>query len=123
MRQHIRSCAWLALTALAIHLVLTFGHVHAEQFSPATPPMAAPDAHADGDVDGRALEERYRALRALHSCATCVSVSLLGTSVLPVAQTIAPPRAITGIRKAVSINLAPPRELRSSSRARAPPSA
>jgi hypothetical protein len=124
MRQHICSCAWLALTALAIHLVLTFGHVHAEQFSlasPATASIVAPDAHAGGDADGGVSEERYRALRALHSCAVCASISLLGTSVVPVAQVIAPPQAITSIRKLDSVGLALPRELRSSSKARAPP--
>jgi hypothetical protein len=125
MRQHICSCAWLALTALAIHFVLTFGHVHAEQFSPAsltTAPIVAPDSYAGGDVDG-ASDERYRALRSHHSCAVCASIGLLGTLVLPVAQAIAPPRPITGIRKLNPVDLALPRELRSSSRARAPPSA
>jgi hypothetical protein len=125
IRQHIHSCAWLALTALAIHLVLTFGHVHAGQFSPAsmaTAPIAAVDAQTGGDADG-ASEERYRALRAHHSCAICASIGLLGTLVLPVVHVLAQPRAIAGARKPNPTDIGYPRELRSSSRARAPPSA
>src|SRR5579871_5045403 len=122
IRQHIDSCAWLALTALALHFVLTFGHVHAVQFTPAPmamEPVATSDVHAGGEADG-ASEERYRALRAHYSCAICASIGLLGTLVLPDAHALAPPRAIAGVRKPNPIDSAQPRERRSSSRARAP---
>jgi hypothetical protein len=125
IRRHIHSCTWLALTTLAIHFVLTFGHVHAEQFSPASMVAAAvtaPAAYASGDAEG-VSEERYRALRSHHSCAICASIGLLGTLVLPVAQAVATPFAITAVRRLHPVNPAPPRELRSSSNARAPPSA
>jgi hypothetical protein len=125
IRQHIRSCAWLALTALAFHFAFTFGHVHAGPFSPAstaTAAITAVDAPTGGDADS-ASEERYRTLRAHHSCAICASISLLGTLVLPVAQALATPRAISDIRKPDPVKSVPPRGLRSSSPARAPPSA
>jgi hypothetical protein len=124
IRRNIRSSTWLALTALALHLVLTFGHIHAEEFSPAsmaTASVVATDAQAADD--GGASEERYRTLRAHHHCAVCTSISLLGTSILPVAQTLALPNAIPGARELNLASAAPPRELRSSSKARAPPSA
>jgi hypothetical protein len=45
IRLHIRPATWLALAALAVHVVVTFGHVHAEWFSTpsagATPIAAA----------------------------------------------------------------------------------
>jgi hypothetical protein len=141
IRRHIRSGAWLAVTALALHMVLTFGHVHAEELYPAsmivgsvaTIDVQAADYAADPLVDevagqpvddgDRASEQRYRTLRAHHFCAICANISLLGTSVPPVAQTLALPRADIDIHKADIPAATPPRELRSASRARAPPSA
>jgi hypothetical protein len=125
IRRHIQSGAWLAQIALALHLVLTFGHVHAEQFSPAwmvTAPIMATDAHA-GDDGSSAPGRRYRILPAHHFCAVCSSINLLGASVVPVAQTLAPMRAVIGIIEPDFTDVAPPLEVRSSFKARAPPSA
>jgi hypothetical protein len=114
--------------ALAVHLVLTFGHVHAEEFSPASTAVAAVSA-ADVQAayppsdDGGAAEQRYRTLKAHHFCAICAAISLLGTSVPPVAQKLALPRVTIDIHKPDFPAAAPPHELRSSSKARAPPSA
>jgi hypothetical protein len=125
IRRHIQSGAWLAQMALALHLVLTFGHVHAEQFSPAwmvtAPAVVATDAH--GGDGGGTPEQRYRILPAHHFCAVCSSISLLGTSVVPVAQTLVPWRAVTGIITPDFTDAAPPLKVRSSFKARAPPSA
>jgi hypothetical protein len=124
IRRHIQSGAWLAQIALVLHLILTFGHVHAEQFSPAwmvTAPVMAADADA-GDGEG-ASEQRYRILPAHHFCAVCSSISLLGASVVPVAQTLAPMPAVIGIVEPDFTDVAPPLEVRSSFKARAPPSA
>jgi len=124
IRRHIQSGAWLAQMALALHLVLTFGHVHAEQFSPArvvtAPIIIASDAHAV-DGGGRAPEQRHRTLLVHHFCAVCSSISLLGASVVPVAQTLAPRRAVIGIMTPDFTDAAPPHKVRSSFKARAPP--
>jgi hypothetical protein len=122
-------------------MVLTFGHVHAEEFYPASMSVGsaaaiddqAADFAADPLVDevagqpaddgDRASEQRYRTLRAHHFCAVCANIVLLGTSVPPVAQTLALPRADIDVHKADFPAATPPRELRSASRARAPPSA
>jgi hypothetical protein len=127
IRRNIRSGAWLALTALALHLVLTFGHIHAERFSPspssvAAASVAATDARAADDGDAAATE-RYRSLRAHLHCAICTSISLSGTSLLPAGQTLAPPPAVPGSRKLNPSDTAPPHEQRCASKARAPPSA
>jgi hypothetical protein len=127
IRRNTLPGTWLALTALAVHLVMTFGHIHAEPFSPspasvAAVPVAAIDARAADDGDS-ATTERYRALRAHLHCAICTSIGLLGTSILPAGQTLAPPRALPGDRKLHSSDTAAPHERRSSVKARAPPSA
>jgi hypothetical protein len=127
IRRNIWSGTWLALTALVLHLVLTFGHIHAEPSSPsptstAAAPIAATDARAADDDDG-AKTERYRALRAHLACAICTSIGLLGTSILPVGQTLALPPAIHGSRELNPTDTTPPHERRSSFKARAPPSA
>jgi hypothetical protein len=126
IRRHIQSGAWLAQIALALHLVLTFGHVHAEQHSPAwmitAPVITATDADAD-EGGGSAPGQRYRILPAHHFCAVCSNISLLGVSVVPVAQTLAPTCAVIGIIEPDFTDVAPPLEARSSFKARAPPSA
>jgi hypothetical protein len=122
IRQHIRSATWLALTALAVHLVVTFGHMHAEWFSP---PSAGATAIAAAELDkakgaGRPTQP-YRAPGVDNFCAVCASISLLGTLVLPAAQKLAPPRVIVRINEVNPADTNTARELRSSSPARAPP--
>jgi hypothetical protein len=126
IRRNIRPGTWLALMALALHLVMTFGHIHAEPFSPppasmAAAPVIATDALAADDDDSTA--ERYRTLRAHHHCAVCTSIDLLGTSILPVRQMVPPRRAVPGSGRLNPSDIAPPHERRSFSKARAPPSA
>ena len=128
IRLHIRPGAWLALTALAIHFVLTFGHVHAERFSPVPIGIAsiAVTNAQSGDRPGSAdAPQPYRPfLSHDHLCAVCASISLLGASVLPHVQTLALPCAVVAVRELDFLcRTAPPRELRSSAQARAPPSA
>ena len=125
IRRNILPGTWLALMALALHLVMTFGHIHAEPFSPSPTSMAATsaaaaDARAADDDDSAA--ERYRTLRAHHHCAVCTSIDLLGTSILPIRQIFSPPSAIPDSRKFTSSDIVPAHKRRSSSKARAPPS-
>jgi hypothetical protein len=126
IRQHIGPATWLAFTALAVHLVMTFGHVHAEWFSTpshATTAIGAAGLH-EPDADGAgAPTQPYRAPVADNFCAICANVSLLGTLVLPVAQRLAPPRVIVRINEPSLTDTVTAGELRSSSQARAPPSA
>jgi hypothetical protein len=127
IRQHIRSAAWLALAALAVHLVVTFGHVHAEWFSTPTagaPAIAAAGLQAADKAKGAgAPTEPYRTPRVDNFCAVCASVSLLGALVLPAAQTLAPARVIVRLSEVNCADTNTAAELRSSSLARAPPAA
>src|ERR1700739_834059 len=99
IRRNILPGTWLALMALALHLVMTFGHIHAEPFSPSPASMAAAPVIATA-TDGLAADdddsaaERYRTLRAHHHCAVCTSIDLLGTSILPIRQMFSPPSVI-----------------------------
>jgi hypothetical protein len=122
----MRPATWLAFTALAVQLVMTFGHVHAEWLStpsPATTAVVAAPLHGP-DADGAgAPTQPHRAPVAHKFCAICANVSLLGTLVLPVAQRLAPPRVIVRINEPSLTDAVTPGELRSSPQARAPPSA
>jgi hypothetical protein len=126
IRQHIRSAAWLALAALAVHMVVTFGHVHAEWFS--TPTAGAAITAAELQAPDKAKgaggpTEPYRAPRVDNFCAVCASISLLGALVLPAAQTLAPAPVIVRISEVNCTNTTTAAEQRSSSLARAPPAA
>jgi hypothetical protein len=90
----MRFGGWLALSALAIQLALSFGHIHSEDFGPANGIQIALDADQAGEVpansDHKGIAHSY--------CDICATISLLATLVVPtppvlahiVAQDIAP---------------------------------
>jgi hypothetical protein len=127
IRSHTRSGAWLAIVALAAQLVATFGHVHAEWFS--TPSLAGTaiataGLHVSDHSDGVGTPPQpYRPPVAHKFCAVCVSASLMGALVLPVAQSLAPPPIIVRICELKLTGAATPGAPRSSFQPRAPPSA
>jgi hypothetical protein len=127
IRQHIRPATWLALAALAVQVVVTFGHVHPERFS--TPSagataIAATGLQAPDKAKGAgAPTQPYRAPGADSFCAVCASIGLLGTLVLPAAQKLVPARVIISINAVNFTDANTAGELRSSSPARAPPAA
>jgi hypothetical protein len=127
IRQHIRSATWLALAALAVQVVVTFGHVHAEQFS--TPSagataIAAAWLQASDKAKGAGRPTQpYRAPGADSFCAVCASIGLLGALVVPGAQKLIPARVLVRINEVNAADTNTAGELRSSSLARAPPAA
>jgi len=127
IRQHIRSAAWLALAALAVHMVVTFGHTHAEWFSPstagATTIAAAGLQAADRAKGAGGPAQPYRAPRIDNFCAVCASIGLLGALVLPAAQKLAPTHVIVRLIEVNTADTNRAAERRSSSPARAPPAA
>jgi len=94
LRKRMRFGGWLALSALAIQLALSFGHIHSEDFGPANGIQIALDADQAGEVpansDHKGIAHSY--------CDICATISLLATLVVPtppvlahiVAQDIAP---------------------------------
>jgi hypothetical protein len=126
IRQHIRSATWLALAALAVQVVVTFGHVHAERFST---PSAGATAIAAAELQASDMAKGagppptrpFRAPGADSFCAICASIGLLGALVLPVAHKLAPARVLVRINEVNAADTNTAGELRSSSPARAPP--
>jgi hypothetical protein len=78
VRSNRRFGSWVALFAIAIQLVLSFGHIHLEDIHGSSPAIAAPsqtnpsapvdDDHGSGGHD---------------FCAICASLNLTSSSVLP----------------------------------------
>ena len=127
IRQHIRSAAWLALAALAVQVVVTFGHVHAERFSTpsagATATAAAGLQPSDKARGAGWPTQPHRAPGADSFCAVCASIGLLGALVLPAAQKLVPARVLMRINEVNGADTNTAGELRPSSPARAPPAA
>jgi hypothetical protein len=115
-RTRLRWTSALALAAMALQLVLSFGHVHLESLAGRHPTAIVADAtwassfpvqNSDGDVDDY--------------CAICAAIHLASTSFLPDAprfQIPAASQAIEHFSYAVFIFVAPQRTL---FRSRAPP--
>jgi hypothetical protein len=88
VRSNRRFGSWAALFALAIQLVLSFGHIHLEGIqgsSAVVVSQAQPNAPADDDVD--------RGFGPHHFCAICAALSLTASSVLPAVELPATPVA------------------------------
>jgi hypothetical protein len=77
VRKNLQFGSWLALTALAIQLILSFGHIHADDLRPATSVQQAVDA----DHDGSSQTDRYGL--GHHDCDICATIALLATLVVP----------------------------------------
>jgi len=95
VRSRARQGAVLALLALAIQLVLSFGHVHADGLAHATPLTVA---SGKVGVSFPAGPSSDRDNPAVDACAICATVAMAGTVlaatppalVLPVAFIVAP---------------------------------
>ena len=118
-RSRARLGGWLALFALTLQLVLTFGHVHLDHAAPLSPVSAIAAATASAHPAAPAVPDGA----ADDYCAICALVHLAGTltpaeaPVLPVPVAFdrpRPPSAVANLLTASSLALY---------RARAPPTA
>jgi hypothetical protein len=89
-RTHIGLGSRLALFALAIQLVLSFGHVHVGKIAPASSQGAITVAQAP-DRGGGPGPKPHTGIDDF--CAICATVSLLASSVVPTASSLLPPVA------------------------------
>ena len=116
-RTHIGVGSRLALFALAIQVVVSFGHVHLDRLTTGTPAAAAsfqqsdsrggtPPAHR-GDADD--------------VCAICAVIGLVASSVLPEAAQLVPPVAVSAVWTDEFVAAAPVFDLHAAFQARAPP--
>jgi hypothetical protein len=117
--------ARLALFALAVHFVLSFGHVHSDVLSHqlGTAIAAAMESDADPARGSGQPAHPYRGSTAHDFCALCASLNLLGSLILPDAS---PPVMLPDFDRVQfrhGLASIPSRPFRSFSEARAPPSA
>lgn len=108
---------FVGLFALALQLVLSFGHIHLEKAQPSTVTLAV-QAHApggnsaapgDGDDDAHDI------------CAICAALSLTASAALPTAFSLAVPIAPEQERLVAPRSVFLPSALHSLFQARAPP--
>ena len=106
----------LALFALALQLVLSFGHIHPDDFFRLEAPSSARTA-----ANTAPLPAPAPALPSHDDCAICVSMAMVGSSVLPAPVALVPPATLVAVfaRPIDAPILAVP--LRLSFRSRAPP--
>jgi hypothetical protein len=77
-RNNNRFGSWLALFAIAIQLVLSFGHIHLEDIRGSSPVIAAPS-----QTQPSAPVDDDRGSAGHDFCAICASLNLTSSSVLP----------------------------------------
>jgi hypothetical protein len=93
VRTHRRIGGTLALFALALQLVLSFGHVHTRDFAGIPgPAVAQAQVTAPHGPDGDAADRAHDAY-----CAVCATVTLSGTLVLPALPALLPPSSLTDV--------------------------
>jgi len=83
--------ARLALFALALQLVLSFGHIHAEDLGVVAPANARSIAHNPASDDGSPPPQDQDHRNDV--CAICVTLSLTSTSLLPIVASLVLPVA------------------------------
>jgi hypothetical protein len=122
VRCHNRVGAWLALAALALQIVLSFGHVHFDQAERAALAVAATahggtvaQASREAPAQNPADDDDY--------CAICASIYLASTSIvaLPPQLPAPPPFARVALFYSDIFGVSAPRH--AAFRSRAPPAA
>jgi hypothetical protein len=122
-RQNIRWGVRLALFTLAVHLALSFGHVHADAlpYQSAAASAATMDSHSDVAPSPDRPTHPYNNSTAHDFCALCASIGLLGSLVLPDALPRLTLRDFDRVRFGHVSSSAAASLFRPFSRARAPP--
>ena len=117
-RTRQRCGSWLALAAIALQLVLSFGHIHLEKF---TSGSAIPSMAASKAPSSQQNPAQHPANEADNYCAICATIHLASTSFLPNAPLLSMPFASRAIEhfRYFSFNSISPR--RAAFQSRAPP--
>jgi Protein of unknown function (DUF2946) len=119
MRQ---SGAVLALFALALQIVLSFGHMHPEDFFPPGSGGAGRDLAQTLTRGPSAPSPQSPAGDSDHDgCAICINMAMVGASALPPPVSIAPPVAVAHVMFAPVASAAAAGALYPNFRSRAPP--
>src|SRR5262245_9242430 len=100
-RTRQRCGSWLALAAMALQLVLSFGHVHLEKFGGGS---AFPSVAVSKAPSSQQNPTQQPAKDAADFCAICATIHLASTSFLPDAPLLPVPFASQTIEHFGSLN-------------------
>ncbi len=116
VRANRRFGGFLALAALALQMVMSFGHVHLDGVHPATPPVATAGARAQVV---QPLPAQQPASDADGYCAICATIYLAATSFVPQAPQLPVPFGGARVERsfAVAFGVVAPRRFAFQSRA------
>lgn len=122
IRQKLGGFARLALFALAVHMALSFAHVHVDL---ALSPLAEASTSAAPDQPGPdpSAPHPFRNSAAHDFCAICANIGILGSLVLPAPSALLTPQPLSRVHFALSLDAARLVQPRSFNQARGPPSA
>jgi hypothetical protein len=110
----------LALFALAVQLVLSFGHIHREDIYGSAPPAALAQALA---ADHAQLPADHSSKHGDDYCAICATISLLSTSFVATAPLLPVPVAFYAVEHVDRAAIASVAPRRAPFQSRAPPRA
>ena len=113
-RSNVRSGAWFALVAMALQLVLAFGHLHLRVASAQQVAKAAL-------TDGSSLPTKPKPRLADEHCALCTLIQMAGTGVPAAAASLPIPVRFIAARFSVGIEHEPPSSPPRHFQARGPP--
>jgi hypothetical protein len=114
-RTNVRMGAWCALVAMALQLVLTFGHVHGRVGSLASSWLTAQGLATPTDGSRVPLKP------LIDHCATCAVIHMAGAGVPPTTVSLPLPRPVAAARLTFSITSEPASLKPVRVRARGPP--
>ena len=127
IRQKLGGFARLALFALAVHMALSFAHVHVDlALSPLAEAstIAAPDQPGpDQPGPDQSSPHPFRNSAAHDFCAICANIGMLGSLVLPAPSALLTQQQLSRVRFAILLDAVRLLQPRSFNQARGPPSA
>ncbi len=118
VRSKVRQAALLALFALAVQLVLSFGHFHSEGLAHASAAQATAQQRITTNLS---TSHQHPEGIAEDYCAICASIELLDTLVATVAPVHPVPPTFAVRTQTASADFALPDLTRAAFRSRAPP--
>ena len=90
-RRTRRPGAWLALAAMALQLVFSFGHIHPEDFFPPASHGAKVVAAATNDAAPQPPSKQAPGGFAHDNCAVCANMQIAASLLLPEPVLLLPP--------------------------------
>ncbi len=119
VRSKLRQAATLALFALAIQLVLSFGHVHADDFAHAST-LTTQATASRHDTTPQSPLQHHDGLAA-HHCGVCASIVHAGALVAAATPSLPVPPAFAIRTETAAADFTLPDLTRAAFRSRAPP--